>query len=348
MSFILDALKKSEHDQSVVESADADFLSRLSRESHQPKPWLSGWHKLFLAVLLLGAGTAMGAFLSWNKQTESPALPQSTAMVGVTSRQDVVNQSAIIQPSGLTQATIPPVGSALPAGQPVNAKVSNSSNPVPTIPSPPVFRPAPAELSPSLSPSSHEPVASLPSPAPITQAGSVSPKALASAGVTLPVETPADDSRFTAKVVGIKSGCLIEIQQNQELRTVQLADVVCPKPQSLAGKKARRHTAQRVFTQQVTVAFWKKAEEKVLVADVYAQDGHLLNSELIANGLAKAEGSRFQSLEKEAKAQGWGLWENPSQWLAVPGGQPVRDSVLSDAQIEEKIRTLIAPRRSSP
>lgn len=115
--------------------------------------------------------------------------------------------------------------------------------------------------------------------------------------------------RFLARVVGIRSGCLIEIDRGGRLWQVTLSGTICPDAGTKAGKLARRFTTRRVFTRDVFIDAWRSdGSGKRLSGDVLTEDGALLNRELVRSGLARTADIHFQQDEADARRMGLGLW----------------------------------------
>ncbi|MBF0382714.1 MAG: thermonuclease family protein [Magnetococcales bacterium] len=125
------------------------------------------------------------------------------------------------------------------------------------------------------------------------------------------------NKEFLARVVGIKSGCLLEIKRDGKIQPVRLANVTCLHLKSHAGKMARRYLANKVFVKTVSVSVLSADASGTIIADIFTPDGLLLNRSLIQAGLAYGADKRFFSAEKDAERRKVGMWANLRQWLDV-------------------------------
>ena len=131
-------------------------------------------------------------------------------------------------------------------------------------------------------------------------------------------ERPSANAPFSARVAGVRTGCVIEVKKENRFEKVRLDGVICLDPRSIAGKTARQYTTRTAFIQQVTVTAWRKDALGEMVGDVILPDGRLLNRNLVLLGLANADGLRFQDDEQESRDRRAGLWKNPGHWINAP------------------------------
>jgi endonuclease YncB( thermonuclease family) len=123
--------------------------------------------------------------------------------------------------------------------------------------------------------------------------------------------------RIFARVVGIKSGCLLEVKRDGLIKLARLANVACMNNKSNVGRKARRYVAEKVFVRNIKIEIISSEPSGTLIADMYAPNGMLLNRSLILAGLATDVDNRFQAAEKEARKNKRGMWANLQKWLDV-------------------------------
>ncbi|MBF0195742.1 MAG: hypothetical protein HQL71_14370 [Magnetococcales bacterium] len=278
MSFILEALKKSENENAVGKIPDKDLLSDSPFQDDQSESRFS-LPKIAGGLLLFGgvAGLFMLVF-SDNNETDTPLTnpTKSVAQPAITSQPPADIQTALIPIENKTVDPIPDRRTP-----PTRKNISNSNsintNPTRTVTKEPVksdyYQPQPNNY------------------AIVTKAHS-------------------DGPRFSAKVVGITSGCLIEVKQGDHFQKIKLANISCTKPSSITGKKARRYATKAMFIQTVIVAFGEETSKNHLIADVHLSDGTLINRQLVQLGLVQASDLRFKREEEQAKVERRGMWRN--------------------------------------
>ncbi len=344
MSFILDALRKSEREKMMGTLAENPALGGSEHGelfNATPAPAKKSHNLLWL---LVGSGlTATGFgwfFLSPSEQV--PVEPDRAVAAIAGKRLEQPGEQA--KRGVAVDTTVPPAPSNRSAPVPAVA-TTTAHEPVQKKPAPPAAAPpsrptvakpsiatpvqpnGPANLetrqAPGTAPRGHAAVAQRPAlptrMVPLEQTRTTPQIPLPPQEEAGPIDmiptSQTDGPRVTSRVVGIIDGCLIWTNEVFQHPKVRLADVTCPKPRSKAGRAARRFTTRVAFTRTVTIAFWSEAEPGVLKADVYTPDGRLLNRDLVRSGLAYADGDRFQLDEQTARRNGVGMWRNPGAWL---------------------------------
>ncbi|MBF0459893.1 MAG: thermonuclease family protein [Magnetococcales bacterium] len=279
MSYVLDALEKSEQERLVGEIPNAGNIGRAPVPSARRQ---TSW-----PMLVVGAGLVLAGgwyFLSGERAAKPVVTPPNVSHAPVTTQEESKSSAlplavtAVQTPLPVQRAEAGAVGAMSPAAAGSGADHALAFSRTLTPPSP---------------------------------AAAVNAPALA----VLPV---ANQARFAAKVAGIVDGCTVEVKnQNNILRKVQLAGISCLPPQSLAGKEARIFTTHSIFMQNVVVLVVRE-EANLLVADLFDRDSSLLNRALVRQGFANALDERFRAEEQEARLLHRGLWQNPDTWGNVP------------------------------
>ncbi len=128
---------------------------------------------------------------------------------------------------------------------------------------------------------------------------------------------------INARVTSVIDGDTLKAIINDEEFTIRLIGVDAPesvhprKPIEPFGIESKTFLEQRALNREVVIEFDQNKFDKYnrLLAYVYS-DNHLLNSELIKNGLAKTypyfpfqKLDEFLTIEQEAKVQKTGMWE---------------------------------------
>jgi endonuclease YncB( thermonuclease family) len=302
MSFILEALKKSEHESTsgqvpdVTSFADNPYADKYVNQRFS-------LIKLVAGVVIIGGVGALATYLFLGKAEtiavanapeKTAILPAVKSPVAPLKIEKMTTTPATVAPSVQTPTTYT-------ATQPTTYTASQPT----TVNA--------AQIEESVSPFSPERrVLTERPPMPDTRYRPPEEKQVFSDA------EPSDGPRFQAKVVGVSSGCMIEVKQGKRSQKIKLANISCMNPRSVAGRKARRFITRAIFTKTVTVAFGEETGNNELVADIHSQDGVLINRQQVLLGLVSAKDLRFQPEEKQAKKQKKGMWSNPSKWLNIP------------------------------
>lgn len=307
MSFILEALKKSEREHAAGKASVDDLKADLSFAMRQNRPSGNGL-KIVSGLALVGGLGGLAVYLLVGLP---PADRESIEVRGSLVRS--VSEPPLRGPSVASSTRSSGEGMVLAPDKVLNLKpsepLSSESLTSETLP-------LKADIAP-IGPTAPVPSAPTDFKKPLSQIVYRPPVQVG--GLTLsPPPAMTDGPRFLAKVVGVNEGCLIEIQEGKGFQKVTLANVSCLNPKSLAGINARRFTTRSVFTQNVTVAFAEEKKGGLLSADIYAPDGSLLNRQLVQQGLASSKDSRFHAEEENARQEKRGMWSNPGIWLNVP------------------------------
>ncbi|MBF0180580.1 MAG: hypothetical protein HQM03_11210 [Magnetococcales bacterium] len=292
MSYILDAIRKSEQEQKLAVAPDmisiiagADTVSRYDKRSNK---WI-----VVIAVMTGVAG------LLWLSRPDSVTVVDSRTIADFSAIPSVPVPPAPAQP-----ATVPlaPAQPALVPATPVQ------SAPLPATPAEMATTPpksSPANLPPT-------------TVAPKTVASKTSSQPqVASAPATLP-SVERSSKRIKARVIGIKDGCRLTVQyfkNGMTIKDAELANVACLHQKSHAGRMARRYVTEAVYTQEVDMTILEELRSGDLRIDLMNRDGTLLNRALVANGFANGSGHRFDAEEKTAQNEKKGMWTDLRQWL---------------------------------
>jgi endonuclease YncB( thermonuclease family) len=121
-------------------------------------------------------------------------------------------------------------------------------------------------------------------------------------------------AEYTARVVGIADGDTIRVlHENGEVR-IRLHGIDCPEKGQAFGTRAKQFTADLVFGQDVRIRVRDVDRYGRTVAEVWLEDGRMLNRELVDAGLAwwyrqyAPYDETMRELEREAREAGRGLW----------------------------------------
>ena len=309
MSYVLDALEKTEQERVVGTVPNAGDIGRGPVRSSRRV----GWLMLFVGVGLLLAG---GVYMGLGDRAEKPVVARPEA-----SRAPVVAQEERV----LTVSAAPPAPVAAPPAPVAAPPAPVAAPPVPVaappapMAAPPVPVAAPVKQPDSGSARMVQPSAPAPaSGSALSLSRTLSPAATVTAPVVVTVPTTSNQARFTARVAGVIDGCTIEVKnQKNYLQKVQMFGIACLPPQSLAGKEARLFTTHALFTQNVVIIVLKEEANHVLVAEVFDREGAQFNRALVRQGFVNATDERFQMDEQEARLLHRGLWQNPGVWGSV-------------------------------
>ena len=128
-------------------------------------------------------------------------------------------------------------------------------------------------------------------------------------------------------VVKVLDGDSIRVRKNNEIIEIRLYGIDCPEWKQDYGNRAKRFTKARLLHKNVGVEP-RDVDRYDRIVSLVTHDGHLINRELVANGLAwvytkycreEPLCTELHSLEQEARKQRRGLWKDknamsPSQW----------------------------------
>jgi endonuclease YncB( thermonuclease family) len=143
---------------------------------------------------------------------------------------------------------------------------------------------------------------------------------LAAATAILCTTTSTLAIELAATVVAIPDGETILIDHGGQRETIRLHGVECP---DRIKPTARQYLTSLALGKQVVVVILGHDSRGKPVGDVFMQDGHMLNGELIRMGLAWTDGTSyvmFNELEDEARAENRGIWSQTVR--RAPGRKP--------------------------
>ncbi|MBA3314619.1 MAG: thermonuclease family protein [Planctomycetota bacterium] len=139
-------------------------------------------------------------------------------------------------------------------------------------------------------------------------------------GVAPPVEPSVADQEYVVRRVVDGDTLLLENRERVRLLGVDTPETVAPnRPVEPFGVAASEFTKRRIEGRRVRLGFDKERIDRYgrILAYVYADDGTMLNEELIRAGLSKAQiqypysnamKRRFREAEAEARENERGLW----------------------------------------
>lgn len=130
---------------------------------------------------------------------------------------------------------------------------------------------------------------------------------------------------FKAKVIGITDGDTMEILYENIPLKIRLAHVDCPEKRSSQpfNNNAKKALSDLCFGQQVTIQTQNTDRYGRLIAVVINSKKQIINQEMVKQGLAwhftkYSDDKTYAKLEKEARQQKIGLWQDPNPippWL---------------------------------
>jgi endonuclease YncB( thermonuclease family) len=119
---------------------------------------------------------------------------------------------------------------------------------------------------------------------------------------------------LSGTVVAVHDGDTLTVRSGPSLFKVRLSDVDAPEMGQVFGKQARQFTKARVLGRRVHVKVAMIDTQGRRIGEVIAEDGWVLNEELVHAGLAwyyrvnPVRNDRLQKLEQVAFANKLGLW----------------------------------------
>jgi endonuclease YncB( thermonuclease family) len=125
-------------------------------------------------------------------------------------------------------------------------------------------------------------------------------------------------AELEGKVVGVKSGCEVEILSQGAVIGVRIQGIVCPRKGSSAGKAARRHLADLAFLNEARAKITGAESAGAFIGVIVMADGRNLGEELIRNGMARCDTqagavpAAMAKLEMRARDARLGLWAGVS------------------------------------
>jgi micrococcal nuclease len=133
------------------------------------------------------------------------------------------------------------------------------------------------------------------------------------------IPTVCKGERFTGQVVGVSDGDTVDVMRGGAAARIRLYGVDAPEKAQAYGQRAKEFTSDQAFRKVVTVCVTDRDRYGRLVADVTLPNGHSLNRELVAAGLAwwyrrYSSDRSLGVLEEEARMAHRGLWvdRNPT------------------------------------
>ncbi len=127
------------------------------------------------------------------------------------------------------------------------------------------------------------------------------------------------DSRrepFAARVVGVSDGDTITVLDGRSEVRVRLNGIDCPERGQPFASEAKELTSELAFGRDVTVEPHGTDRYGRTIADVRLPDGHVLNRELVAAGMAWhyarfSDDDALAALERRARKARLGIWSDP-------------------------------------
>ncbi|MDB5049706.1 MAG: hypothetical protein JWO30_2777 [Fibrobacteres bacterium] len=126
-------------------------------------------------------------------------------------------------------------------------------------------------------------------------------------------------AELKGKVVGVKSGNLLEILQDGKVFTLRIQGIDCPAKTFAAGKAARHYLADNAFMNDVRVEITGTESDGTFIGKVSLPNSTNLGVELVKNGLAwwdkqnSPDDVGLAKLEKEARDAYLGIWSGASE-----------------------------------
>jgi endonuclease YncB( thermonuclease family) len=121
---------------------------------------------------------------------------------------------------------------------------------------------------------------------------------------------------LTGKVVSIQDGDTITILVEDTTYRIRLYGIDCPERGQAYGTAARNYTGERCFGDTVLIRSHGTDKYGRLLGEVILADSTNLNELLVGAGMAwwykkYVQSEVLESLEKEAREYGRGLWNDP-------------------------------------
>jgi endonuclease YncB( thermonuclease family) len=139
---------------------------------------------------------------------------------------------------------------------------------------------------------------------------------------------------LSGKVVAVHDGDTFTLKNGRNVYKVRLSDVDAPEMRQVFGKQAYQFTKQKVLGRRVWVKVaWIDTHGR-RIGEVIAEDGWVLNEELVDAGLAwyyrvnPVRNDRLRKLEQHAFTKKLGLWVEKDP---VPPWEFRRESHIPDA-----------------
>lgn len=128
---------------------------------------------------------------------------------------------------------------------------------------------------------------------------------------------PARAAAFEATVISITDGDSMIVAHDGTPERIRLADVDAPEKKQAFGQAAKRYLSNLVFMQAVQIEPVGKDRYGRTLAYVKRSDGTDVGETLLRSGYAwvyrgKSKNSSFKQMEKEARSQRTGLWQDES------------------------------------
>jgi endonuclease YncB( thermonuclease family) len=131
---------------------------------------------------------------------------------------------------------------------------------------------------------------------------------------SLAAEAATPVNTLSGVVVAVQDGDTLTVRSGSSLYKVRLSDVDAPEMGQVFGKQARQFTQERVMGRRVHVKVALIDTQGRRIGEVIADNGWVLNEELVHAGLAwyyqvnPVRNDRLQKLEQAAFVNKLGLW----------------------------------------
>jgi len=131
-----------------------------------------------------------------------------------------------------------------------------------------------------------------------------------------------ESNGYPADVVAVKDGDTIVVKRDDNLETIRLSGIACPKHDQRFGAEVVKATASLCLGQTVVVESQSLDRDGRKIANVLLMNGASLSSQLISIGFAwcPTNDLSLESLEANAREEHLGLWGRSD--FVPPGDLP--------------------------
>ena len=146
--------------------------------------------------------------------------------------------------------------------------------------------------------------------------------------VALLISLSCFSQQINGKVVAITDGDTFKLLTNDSIvHRIRIANIDCPERKQPFSKRAKQFTADAIFGKKIEVEVLNTDRYGRLIANVFYDNGLILNEELLRFGYAwhykkYSKDQNLQAIEDEARINKIGLWQDsmsipPWEWRAM-------------------------------